>query len=130
MKKSILLVLALTTAPASAEWAWVAKDVEGNVFYMDWATLKPTALGGRIWGLVDLKKPKADGARSYKGLTEYDCQEERVRILQSCVYPKPMGSGTSLRCANYPDPWSYVIPESVAASNLKLICSALNPPRH
>ena len=128
MKKSLLLVLALTTAPASAEWTRVTANVEGDVYYMDWATLKPTALGGRIWGLVDLKKPKADGARSYKGLTEYDCQEERVRSLQYCGYPKSMGDGTPLRCDNSPGAWVYVIPDTIGASNLKLVCSALNPP--
>ena len=54
---------------------------------------------------------------------EYDCKEERYRILFYSDHSGPMVTGNALGSANEPSTWSYVPPGSNSADMLKLVCA-------
>ncbi len=93
----------------------------GRVFYLDFSTIKKTAIGYRVWRLSNYANIN-DGIYSSKSLTEYDCNEESYRVLQLIGFSKPMGEGALMANMDSPQPWNYVIPGSVADDLLKTVC--------
>lgn len=91
-------------------------------FYIDLDSLKINGTLRRIWELHDMKTPQ-QGFRSSRHLSEYDCQEERWRILQQYTYVERMGSGPMSNNSHYADQWSYIAPGTAGADILKLVCA-------
>jgi hypothetical protein len=123
-RKTITLIAAVISFSAQAEWSYVGTSSNGSLTaYMDFSTLRKTANGYRVWDLHDYKAPpKMTGALSMSGLNEYDCKQERSRILQETHYSGPMGRGEVLRTISGPSDWSYVIPGSVGESSMEIVC--------
>jgi hypothetical protein len=104
-----------------AEWTKYA-EVEVATGYMDLSTIKKTSNGYRVWQITDIKEINNGGEASMKSLTEYDCQDEKLRKLQITGYSGHMGNGKITRREDIPSRWNYIAPESVGASGFELVC--------
>lgn len=129
MKKALLLATAiLSAAPAWAGWELVGKSVYGD-FYFDPATIRVTGNLRRVWTLVNLNEPEELSnarLRSLKILDEYDCEEKRVRALQSTSFELAMGTGKPVVVSGAQE-WRYTSPESIAGEMLNAACSRRAP---
>ena len=90
MRLILYLFLALSAAPAWAAWVEVGGKIDEVIFYIDPATIRKDSNLRRVWAIEDLKQRHKDGEMSRRALYEYDCKEERVRILSGTEHSDPM----------------------------------------
>jgi hypothetical protein len=125
MRTITAVLLLLSAFGVRAEWDRVGTSVSGNTFYLDFSTIKKTAVGYRVWELVNFTE-REYGAYSSKTLWEYDCNEERLRSLQTSELSEPMGEGAVVDGKTSPSQWHYVEPQSAGETLLKIVCSRKN----
>lgn len=94
--------------------------------YIDPGTIRVNGHMRRVWELHDLKQRDLVGGLSARGLTEYDCKEERSRYLSFSTHSEAMIGGTILRSYDEPSRWDYIPPGTIAEDVLKIVC-AVNP---
>jgi hypothetical protein len=117
-----LFVLLLSLAvPARAEWTRVGETDDAFV-YVDMDTVRREGDLGRLWQVHELKKKAEDGASSRRALTQYDCKDERVRVLQSSRHSAPKATGTTVRTFSGPSAWEYIAPNTMAMHLMQLVC--------
>jgi len=121
-KHCLLALVMLIASPAWAEWVEVTRGSNENVFYIDPATIRKEGNRRKVWGITDLKKAGFSGELSRKYRKEFDCKEERVRILNISAYSKSMGAGDVLVIDNGIGEWQEIAPETVDETLLKRVC--------
>jgi len=118
----VLMLLLIAAVPAWAEWVKVT-EAGGISFYIDRATIRKKGDMRRVWVLQDLKEAGYRSEMSRRGLEEYDCEEERYRILTASSHSGPMAGGDVLGIDDSPGEWSYIGPGTPAAIMLGIVCS-------
>lgn len=109
MRLLIIAALLLAVSPAWAEWVQVDRS-EKFATYIDPSTIKKDGHLRRVWALVELSTPDSSEGRSRKHFMEYDCKEERVRVLQAIASRGPMGDGEVTGNTSRPSEWSHIAP--------------------
>ena len=122
IKKILLLGLLLAISSAWAGWVQVAQNDSGD-FYIDPETIRKDGNLVRVWQLTDFKQRNKEGELSRRTRTEYDCKQERRRLLSLSTHSEPMAGGTTV--ANFtPDAnWNEIPPGSVSEVFLKIVCA-------
>jgi len=118
----LLGLVMLIASPAWAEWVEVTRSVNGNVIYIDPATIRKEGNRRKVWGITDLSKVGTSGEMSRKYRKEYDCKDERSRILTIAIYSQAMGDGDVKGNDNIASEWQEIAPETVDESVLKRVC--------
>ena len=124
MKKLLITFLVLFSTNAYCEWTVVDLDKDGNG-YMDFSTIKRSSTSVRVWELLDFKNTQSLGSIYYNSIVsfrEYDCSQDRVRSLSSTYFSNTMGSGNPMKQLNQPSDWMYVLPKTVGAKKLNILC--------
>jgi len=116
------VLLLLAAGPAWAEWVLIDESEYANT-YVDPATIKKDGYVRRAWVLHSRKSPDKDGDLSYKGLEEFDCKQEKGRVLQVDYFSGKMGTGRRTGSSNRPEDWGYFAPDSAGGTMLKFLCS-------
>ena len=124
--KSLLmgLMLLVTAGAASAEWTAVNED-DQFVDYVDRSTIRRNGNFVKMWDLSDFKKADVIGGKSILSLRtqcEYDCKEERTRVLAQAFFSGQMLSGTVTYTDNKTGEWTPVAPGSVSETHWKIAC--------
>jgi hypothetical protein len=132
MKKIILAVLlmllAVVSSNAIAEWVKVTPDTDNNtqISYADPATIRKKGNMVKMWGLIDYKAARIDfTGMTYMSLqeqSEYDCEEDQVRILYFSFHSENMGRGKLLFSNSDPQKWQPAPPGSPADEMWKIAC--------
>lgn len=123
MHKAVLILLLIAVAsPVWAEWSKIFHEVDGKTHYIDLSTIRKNGQFVKVWELADLKEMIL-GISSAAFLKEYDCKEERERILSSNPFSGKMGSGDRVllpRLPNEwkPNEWQYILPGREITSSL------------
>lgn len=124
MRRSMLVVLCLAAGPAWSGWVQMSSEDVNSVMYADPDTIK---INGQIRQIVELHDFKAQdksrGNRSTRVLSEYDCKEGRIRILQEEYFSGQMGSGERVGSFSGPSDWFYIAPGTRGGTLLKYVCS-------
>jgi hypothetical protein len=118
----LLCLLALVAAPAWAEWVKV-DETDEMTFYIDPAKIKKGGNLRRVWELQDLKQRDNDGEMSRRGLQEYDCEEERSRVLSMSTHSEAMTGGKVIMSGELNGKWKYIAPNTVSATVLSFVCA-------
>ena len=126
MKRLLMgLMLLMTATAASAEWILVG-DNDEFIQYVDRTTIRRNGNLVKIWGLRDFKTvQKAADGQSYlssKTQEEYDCKEEKVRMLAFTVYDGKMGNGKVVESVYDATRWIPIAPESIGEAKWKKAC--------
>jgi hypothetical protein len=120
-----LIFICLVCGNASAEWTFVAR-AERASFFIDQETLRQDHSIVKIWDLTDLTTPnqRVTGIDvfSMKSQREYDCENERTRILYSSFHTGKMGTGDTAGEMAAPASWVPVAPGSVMRTVWKIVC--------
>ena len=127
MRKAILMMLlAVVSSSAAAEWVEVVK-LEAGSLYVDPATIRSDGNLVRIGTLYDLNTPVFDQTNgkpyvSQKLQSEIDCKEKLWRMLEYSWYTGKMGEGQMVE--NFSDSYKLKpIPSGSAAEIMwKLAC--------
>jgi len=125
MKELLLgLMLLMTATAASAEWTQSAGNDE-VVIYVDRATIRRTGNFVKMWDLTDFNAVQTVAGDSYfssKALSEYDCKEEKTRLIVFSWFSGKMGGGKGVFSDSDPSNWRPVSPRSLDEIQWKIAC--------
>ena len=127
MKRLLLgLMLLMTVGAASAAWTQSgATDIFND--YADRATIRRNGNLVKMWNLRDYKSMQASPSigvsyLSEKVQLEYDCKEEKTRLLAYIWFSRQMGNGKVVSSDNYDEKWIPISPESIGETLWKIAC--------
>jgi len=130
MHKAILMILlAIVSSSAMAEWVEVGESEDAEVgvtLYANPTTIRKSGNMVKMWRLTDFKTAEDAAGKQYmstKRHDEYDCKEERLRIISIVTYSKNMGKGkvvltTDIKLYD----WFSVTPDSLDEIIWKYAC--------
>jgi hypothetical protein len=114
-------LLVLSSGLVYAEWVFVSKDDEaGTTVYIDPDTIRRKENLVKMWLLYDRKA--VEGYGSIKSQNEYDCAEDRHRLLGSSIYSGHMGQGRVVYNNFTEGKWAPVVPDSRGQALWKYAC--------
>lgn len=122
---SLTTLLVLSSGPAYAEWVSVGSTDDGMTAYADPDTIRRKGEMVKMWSLFDfqiMQYVEGISSLSKKGQSEYDCAEERLRLLALVEYAGNLGKGKVVYTDSIEQPWQPVVPRSVDQALWKLVC--------
>lgn len=130
MKRLIFALLAMSfSASAAAGWVKVGETEEGS-FFIDPETIRSSGHFRKVWVITNMKKLIVDGARSYRVQWEYDCKEERSRVLYLSGHSKQSATGEMLFSSSAPQRWEPTPPDTPDEFILRIVCSSNHSVRY
>lgn len=127
MRIVLCFLLALVAAPAWAEWVKVAA-IDKAHFYIDPASIRKDGNLRKVWMILDLKQRDKSGVMSLRTRYEYDCKEERERIIAASTHSGPMAGGETLMSDDGASEWKAIPPSSITSRILKIVCTPVAAP--
>ena len=125
----MLTLLALSfSASVAAAWVEVFETKEG-AFFIDPETIRSKGHFRKVWVITNMKKQVVDGAQSYRVQWEYDCKEERSRVLYMSGHTKHLADGDMLFSSSDPQKWEPTPPDTPDALIRELVCSTTHSVR-
>ena len=122
----LLMLFMLSSQPAYAEWVLVSGDDEAGLkVYVDPATLRRNGSLAKMWQLYDYKTVRTvagDSLLSMKRFNEYDCTEERTRMLGYTWFSGNMGNGNVVYSTTEQLAWELVVPRTINRTLWKVAC--------
>ena len=121
-----LTLLILSSSPAYAEWVKVSdSDEAGKTVYVDLATIRRTSNLVKMWQFYDYKTVQTVGGNRFltaKEQWEFDCVEERSRVVARKEFSGNMGSGTMVSTNSQVGKWIPVMPGSTGQTVWEVAC--------
>ena len=125
MRKPIAtMLLAAVSSSAMAEWVQVS-GTESNTVYADPATIHIAGNTVKMWNLFDLRTARLLDKQPYMSMkrqVEYDCKEERSRLLSFSGHSDNMAGGEVVFSDSDPHNWEPVSPGSGNETLWKIAC--------
>ena len=121
----LIILLVLNSGPAYAEWVSIGSTDDGMTAYGDPDTICRKGEMVKMWSLFDfqiMQYVEGIPSLSKKGHSEYDCAEERLRLLALVEYSGNLGKGKVVYSDTIEQPWKPVVPRSVDQALWKLAC--------
>ena len=123
----LITLLVLSGGPVYAGWELTSGDDEtGLAVYVDPDTIRRKGNLVKMWQLYDYKTVQTvagDSLLSFKRYNEYDCTEERTRMLAYTWYSGNMGSGHVVYSTPDEQQWEPVVPGSINRALWRVACS-------
>jgi len=121
----VTLVL-LITGPVYAEWVKVSDgDEAGKTIYVNPATIRRNSNLVKMWQLYDYKTVQTIGGIRFltaEEQWEFDCAEERGRVLALKEFSGNMASGTMVYTNSQVSKWLPVVPGTTDQTVWKVAC--------
>ena len=126
----LITLLVLSSGPAYAEWMTVSEDKqEGKTAYVNPDAIRWNRNLVTMWTLLDYKTTqKREGSlyMSEQAQHEFDCAEERFRILALAKYSGNMASGKVVYSSTFDSPettkWQPFSPGTLAQTLWNFAC--------
>jgi hypothetical protein len=117
----------LSSGPAQAEWLSVDRNDElGVSTYIDPGTIRRNGNIVKRWEMMDFNTIQTAGNNSFlsvKMQKEYDCADDRFRILAVTEFSGKMGRGNVVYSKDdWNQKWSAVQPESIGQALWEIAC--------
>ena len=128
MKQVIFIILLiLSSGPTYAEWVAVGENVELDTIYVDIETIRRNGELAEVWVMTDSKLAKRfletnSFYLSVRQLQQFNCGEERTRILNATWFSSNMGKGTVIDTLTKEGQWNPLPPGSVGRRLMEVIC--------
>ena len=123
----ITLLILLWSGPAYAEWVIVSINGEAGVtVFVDPDTIWRKGDMVTMWELRNFKTVRTAADTAYlstKTQTEFDCAEERMRMLEFSMFAGNMGSGDVVLEKADEEKWEPVAPGTVNQALWKRACA-------
>ena len=124
---SLTTLLLLTIGPAYSEWVQVASLTTRGGFsvYADLDTVRRKGELVKMWVLFDFGAPQDTGQGAYlswKAQGQFDCAEERARMVDLVYFASNMGAGNVVHNDSDGFKWAPVPPRSGTEVLWKVAC--------
>jgi len=121
----IITFLSLTSQSALAGWTAIASDPIATE-YVNFDTVEREDYFVKMWNMSDFKSPQEVGNgklfKSSKALQEYDCANDKKRLISLVHYIENMGTGQVAYFDSSPDQWRPITAGSLGEVHLKAAC--------
>jgi hypothetical protein len=120
----LMMVLAVVSSSAMAEWVEVLSGVGGTA-YVDTATIRKVGDKVRMLQMIDFKAVQIVAGDKYMSIREereYDCKEVQSRNLAYTSYTGNLGEGEVVWNSASLGEWSPTKPNTVLASLWNYAC--------
>lgn len=121
----IMLVLALISGKAFAEWTMIQTNENGNML-IDFETVQKAENLITVSTLNDYYVQQPKGEMSSEWLELHDCNNKQFKALSIKYYAENMAKGNllaSYRLSEAETAWSAVVPYSIGEVKANVICS-------
>lgn len=122
----LITFLLLSSGPAYAEWVKVSEsDEAGKTVYADTATIRRNSNLVKMWQFYDYKTVQTVGGNRFltaKEQWEFDCAEERGRVVARKEFSGNMGSGTMVSTNSQVGKWTPNMPGSTNQTVWEIAC--------
>ncbi|MFI5222990.1 MAG: surface-adhesin E family protein [Nitrospirales bacterium] len=122
----LITLLLLSSGTAYAAWVKVSDgDEAGRTVYVDPATIRRNSNLVKMWQLYDYKTVQTVGGIRFltaEEQWEFDCAEERGRVLGLKEFSGNMASGTMVFTNSQVSKWLPVIPGTTGQTVWKIAC--------
>lgn len=125
MRFVVLMVLAVGSGVAVADWTKVATTESDTDIYVDHATITKSGHLARIWILEDRKVADTFAGKTFLSAKlhyEYDCKDNQRRVLQSSLYSGQRAGGSNVQTGTKVGPWRPISPGRVSETMWKIAC--------
>ena len=123
----LITLLVLSSGPVHAEWELASgDDAAGLTVYVDRDTIRRKGNLVKMWQLYDYKTVQTvagDSLLSIQRYNEYDCTEERTRMLAYTWFSSNMGRGRVVYKTADEQQWEAIVPRSIDRALWKVACS-------
>ena len=123
----LITLLVLSNGPVYAGWVLTSGDDEaGLTVYVDPDSIRRKGNLVKMWQLYDYKTVQTvagDSLLSIKRFNEYDCTEERTRMLAYTWFSGNMGNGNVVYSTTEEQQWEPVVPRTINHTLWKVACS-------
>jgi len=130
MKKIIVTLLFVFSAPSYADWNLIYKDETiKSEYFLNLSNFKRNKGRVRAWTLenfLELQKTKSLEYHSVKSFVEFNCREASLRILAYSLYGKNMGKGKTIFSKGSPLEWIKINKNTMFSSYSQVICAESN----
>ena len=116
------LLSLIFSSPSYSEWIETYSSADGDIFYVDFETIRKVDGYVYYWMLANFLNPRL-GNMSSKVYSQGDCKLFRIKVLSFSFHKEPMGGGTGDSNSPKNPEWVYPPPDSVAETILKKVCS-------
>jgi hypothetical protein len=124
MKTILLSLLLLATGSAWAAWVKVTTTGNGeNTFYLEPDSFRKNGNLRTVWQVQDYKKIRPDGTMSFRTKNEYDCKEERYRVLAASNHSENLANGRVISDFGSYESWIEIAPNTPSEVFLKIVCA-------
>lgn len=122
--KSNLLLFSIFTISAFAaqEFTFVA-ETNSAQFYVDTLSIKKIGSKRKAWIIQDRSKADNKGFLSYYGLEEFDCINEKSRLLSMTRYIQHMASGENDGQTSIDGQWGHIPPGTSLELVFNFVCN-------
>ncbi len=103
------------------------EGADGTTFYIDRDSIKKDGNLLRVWELQDLKEKGPLDEKSRRILVEYDCKNERRRVMSFSFHADQMGAGLTLKSDQTPGKWNLMVPNTTGSVVFQ-VATALKTP--
>jgi hypothetical protein len=119
--------LMLSSEPTYAQWAAIGDNVDLDTIYVDIETIRRKGELAEVWVMTDSKLAKRfldtnSFYLSVRQLQQFNCDEERSRILNATWFSSNMGKGTMIDTLTKEGQWNPLPPGSVGRRLMEVIC--------
>ena len=129
MKYAVIMIplLLLSSAPACAEWVEIkSESFGGTTVYVDPDTIRRKGNLVKMWTFRDMHPIQPNDAgnpsASIKEQRQFDCEEERSRVLYSSFLAIGKGKGEVFTFDSGETEWEPVQPRSMNEAFWRLAC--------
>ena len=134
---SLMILLWLSIKPACADWVNVADKVETGLtvytVYVDPDSMRRDGGVVRLWTLFDFRTIQSIVGGpwlSSKAQREFDCAEERVRLLGFMTFTGNMGSGEPVYSDSQESKWEPISSDSIDGKLWEVACKESLQQKH
>ncbi|MEY3095670.1 MAG: surface-adhesin E family protein [Burkholderiaceae bacterium] len=120
-----LMIVALASGPAAANWVQYAAG-ENHTWFYEEPFLKREGGIRTFWIVKNLSAPDEKEAQSYRFLTQFDCNKSQYRYLSERAFKDPMGEGKILFFNDTFTRWLAAAPNGLMAHLQTHVCRRLN----
>jgi hypothetical protein len=131
MKKTLFMFLLFSYNHVFANWTPVSQGANGDLFSIDYSTLKEISGYTRILVLENYKNPLTSSYNpmgynpkvySSKVIEEFDCTQSKVRTVSTILYLQPNAGGPPLGSPSANLAWRFVMPETNTFHIMSAVC--------
>jgi hypothetical protein len=126
LKAILMLLLAVVSSSAMAEWVEIRISKDGNATaYVDASTNIKNGSKVKMWALLDFRFAKITGGNAYLSTRqqhELDCKKKKTRLLTFSLYSGNMGDGRVVYRSSSIGNWDVVSKNGLDKMLLDIAC--------